>query len=219
MRNNTLASLAGTMRRRGMTQEAIEAALQQENLKRCTKPLDASEVSSIAASIAKYPAADNADLVRSLTDSGNADRFGARYKDELRYVPERGKWLVWDDPCWREDARGAVIQRAKQVARDIYQEGSAVDDDAARVAIAKHGRASQQLARLKAMVELAQSVPELIAPLASLDADDMLLGVLNGIVDLRTGKLRAARREDLLTRQAPVRFDPMAKCPSRPESR
>jgi putative DNA primase/helicase len=51
-RNHGLASLAGTMRRRGMTQEAIEAALLIENSKNCNPPLDSSEVLAIAASVA-----------------------------------------------------------------------------------------------------------------------------------------------------------------------
>jgi hypothetical protein len=57
-RNAALASLAGTMRRRGMTPEAIEAALVKENDARCKPPLRASEVREIARSVARYePAA------------------------------------------------------------------------------------------------------------------------------------------------------------------
>ena len=45
------------------------------------------------------------------------------------------------------------------------------------------------------------------------DNDPFLLGVMNGVVDLRTGELREARREDRVTRQVPVKFDPSATCP------
>jgi len=58
VRNAALASLAGTMRRRGMSLEAIDAALMQENMARCTPPLSESEVREIARSVARYaPAA------------------------------------------------------------------------------------------------------------------------------------------------------------------
>ncbi len=53
-RNDTLASLAGTMRRKGMTREAIEAALLTENANRCRPPLTDAEVRAIAASVARY---------------------------------------------------------------------------------------------------------------------------------------------------------------------
>ncbi|RMF21491.1 MAG: DUF3987 domain-containing protein, partial [Deltaproteobacteria bacterium] len=60
-RNNTLASLASTMRRRGMPAEAIEAALLQENALRCDPPLPDDEVRRIARSVARYePSADRA---------------------------------------------------------------------------------------------------------------------------------------------------------------
>jgi hypothetical protein len=52
-RNTALASLAGTMRRRGMSLEAIEAALLAENMK-CDPPLAESEVLAIAKSVSKY---------------------------------------------------------------------------------------------------------------------------------------------------------------------
>lgn len=52
-RNETLASLAGTMRRRGMSGSAIEAALLVENL-RCDPPLPDVEVRNIATSVARY---------------------------------------------------------------------------------------------------------------------------------------------------------------------
>ena len=55
-RNNALTSLAGTMRGRGMSHEAIEAALQKENQLRCDPPLGEDEVRKIALSISQYPA-------------------------------------------------------------------------------------------------------------------------------------------------------------------
>jgi hypothetical protein len=53
-RNATLARLAGTMRRVGMTQAEIVAALLQTNKDRCFPPLSPREVERIAASVARY---------------------------------------------------------------------------------------------------------------------------------------------------------------------
>lgn len=53
-RNATLTSLAGAMRRRGASLEAIEAALAAEN-QRCDPPLPDAEIQGIAASIGRYP--------------------------------------------------------------------------------------------------------------------------------------------------------------------
>ncbi len=53
-RNDSLTSLAGTMRRRGMGAEEIEAALSVTNTKRCNPPLAEEEVRKIAASVCRY---------------------------------------------------------------------------------------------------------------------------------------------------------------------
>ncbi len=53
-RNETLTSLAGSMRRRGMSQGAIKSALLAENQARCEPPLADSEVLKIAASLGRY---------------------------------------------------------------------------------------------------------------------------------------------------------------------
>lgn len=61
-RNCTLTSLAGSMRRPGMTPEEIAAGLLEVNTRRCRPPLSEAEVRKIAGSVAQYePAADNED--------------------------------------------------------------------------------------------------------------------------------------------------------------
>jgi len=53
-RNASLISVAGTMRRRGMSVASIEAALQAENIARCQPKLTAKEVTGIAKSAGRY---------------------------------------------------------------------------------------------------------------------------------------------------------------------
>ena len=70
-RNTTLASLAGSMRRRGMAAPEIEAALQVTNATRCRPPLDTREVGRIAASVGRYPLGDaRGGIGRLTTDTG-----------------------------------------------------------------------------------------------------------------------------------------------------
>lgn len=57
-RNATLASIAGTMRRRGLGYDEIFAALQVTNRKRCQPPLPESEIASIAHSVCRYAPAE-----------------------------------------------------------------------------------------------------------------------------------------------------------------
>lgn len=53
-RNDTLTRIAGGLRRQGMGEAAIAAALHATNAERCVPPLPDSEVDKIAASVARY---------------------------------------------------------------------------------------------------------------------------------------------------------------------
>jgi archaellum biogenesis ATPase FlaH len=57
-RNSTLTSLAGTMRRKGMSEEAIRAGLLKQNELMCCPPLSEDEIKAIASSVAKYEPGD-----------------------------------------------------------------------------------------------------------------------------------------------------------------
>ena len=54
-RNSTLTSLAGTLRRYGLSVRALEAALLKENETRCVPSLPVREVLAIARSVSRYP--------------------------------------------------------------------------------------------------------------------------------------------------------------------
>jgi hypothetical protein len=70
-RNNKLASIAGTMRHRGLSREAIQAALLEENRLRCDPPLSEAEVRAIAASVARYePGANYQHFNGAATEGG-----------------------------------------------------------------------------------------------------------------------------------------------------
>jgi len=72
-RNATLISLAGTMRRRGMTEESILSALLDENILRCDPPLEEEEVRKVAASVARYKPRETSESGRK----SQADRLVA----------------------------------------------------------------------------------------------------------------------------------------------
>jgi putative DNA primase/helicase len=225
-RNKALTSYAGTMRRRGASEAEILAALQVANAQRCQPPLEAREVEKIAASVAQYEPADNVVSIASvnghgsprppagfnLTDLGNAERFAAQHGENARYCYPWRKWLVWTGARWERDDAGRVHQLAKETVRGIYREAADAEDNDRRKALAKHASASESETRIRAMVELSKSERP-ISP-DELDADPWLLNAKNGTIDLRTGELREHRREDLITKLAPVDYDPDAPAPT-----
>jgi putative DNA primase/helicase len=224
-RNDALASLAGTMRRRGMGEAEILAALQVANEQRCQPPLEAEEVEKIAASVARYAPADNVIRISvnghgsappsqgyNLTDLGNAERFVRDHGEDVRYCYPWRKWLVWTGTRWERDDTGKVHKLAKETVRAIYREASDAEDEDRRKALAKHATQSEAEPKIRAMLELAKSE----APISpdTLDADPWLFNATNGTIYLRTGALREHRREDLITKLAPVEYAPSATAPT-----
>lgn len=228
-RDQVLTSLAGTMRRRGMSVEAIRAALWAENLAKCEPPVSDADIDRIANSVGRYqpsapvlvtPTAAPQDtepepqvrIGSTREDTSNSERFADQHKDRVRYACQRGKWLVWDGCRFKPDEAGAVMELAKQTARSIYIEAAGLPEDEAP-RMAKWAESTCDSKRLAAMLRLASSDPRLVVTEDKLDADDWVINSRNGVLDLRTGVLREHAKADLMTRLAGAAYDPEAQCP------
>jgi P4 family phage/plasmid primase-like protien len=211
-RNSTACSLAGSMRARGMSLEAIRAGLKADNEKRFDPPLDDKEIENVLKSAAKWEQG-TAQGPEHLTDLGNARRLVALHGQDLRYSNQYG-WHVWDQRRWEQDNNGAVERYAKTAVRNIYVEAASCDNKENREAIANHAHRSESDARIKSMISLAKSELELVVRHQELDRDPWLLNVNNGTLNLKTGELMPHRREDLITKLIPLDYNPEAVCPT-----
>jgi P4 family phage/plasmid primase-like protien len=169
-----------------------------------------------------------------LTDTGNGVRLVRRHGEDLRHCFPWRKWLAWDGCRWRLDDAGTVGGLAKETVRALYAEAQdevkevgekmkdADEEGQARLArVLKDATAklawalkSEHAQRHAAMIDMARSECGVPVLPAELDRDPWLLNVPNGTVDLRTGRLREHRRDDLITRLCPTPFDPDAPAPT-----
>jgi putative DNA primase/helicase len=162
-----------------------------------------------------------------LTDLGNARRIVRRHGRDLRYVHPWKTWLNWDGRRWAEDVTGEAVRRVKETQDALFRSaaegikalGDVGDDKAAAAEKARlarlmgHALKWEDARNIARSLDLARSEPCVPALPGHFDADPLLLNVLNGTLDLRTGQLRPHRREDLLTKLSSVNFDPAAACP------
>lgn len=147
------------------------------------------------------------------TDLGNAQRLIYLHGENVRYCHKWAKWLVWDGKRWRTDDSASIYSLAKETIRSIYGEAQKIGDEEKRQAVARWAMISEQWNRIEAMIRLA-AVDESIAVMPDdLDVDLFLLNVNSGTIDLRSGLLRKHSRKDLITKLAPVDYQPDAKMP------
>jgi putative DNA primase/helicase len=149
------------------------------------------------------------------TDAGNAELFAALYGEKLRFDHARQRWLIWNGNRWEEDTQVQVLPIAKRAAR--YRLGLVTkclkEDDKDYKSEVLWCIESEQRHRIRAALDLARAERPLSMSGKEFDKDAWLLGVENGVVDLRTGKLREARRENWITLSTRVPFDEHAPCP------
>lgn len=166
-------------------------------------------------------AANGANLKQShypLTHSGNAERLIDTYGNLVRYVPEWKKWLAWDGKRWVVSADGAeVSQYALAIARSImstipYEVDPVANEDMKKAFMgwAKNSESAQNRTATKNLVA---EDPRIRVSFESLDNDEYLFNVKNGVIDLKTGQLMPHSPTRQITKLAPVDYNPNAKCP------
>ena len=147
---------------------------------------------------------------RALSDLGNAERLADACRDKLRWV-DGLEWLVWDGQRWKRDTSYEVQRLAVAAIRGIVREINSHPAGADRTA--KHALKSESANGIANALKLLRGLPGVAHPVSDFDRDPWLLNCENGTIDLRTGTLRAHDPADLITKLAPVAWDPSADAP------
>lgn len=142
---------------------------------------------------------------RSLSDVGNGRRLVDTFGAGTRYTSGLG-WFVWKNGYWKPDVEDLeVTELAKRIAPIISSEVESHPPKDQSVVI-KWADSSRSSARLRSAVESAKSDPRVSVPVDAWDKEDNLLGVLNGVIDLKSGDLLKGQPDLLITRRAPVSY-------------
>jgi putative DNA primase/helicase len=148
-----------------------------------------------------------------LTEIGNAERFVEAYRGHVRYYQQTNSWLVWDGTHFAPDEYKKVERYAKGTIRQLYRDALTIEDKEGKQAALKFALRSETDHGIRALLSRAAAEEGVPVVANDLDIDPWLFNVLNGTIDLRTGKLRPHNPDDLISKVAPVRFDPDARCP------
>ena len=157
-------------------------------------------------------------------EKGDGILHSALFRGKLVYVPEVKTWYRWTGQQWEPTHIHRVEASVDEVGLK-YREIAAHYDKLAQDAVdsgdealgAKFSGSAERLRKRAGYLNSSKGVNACIKfTLANLeplitkpdvwDKDPWLLGVTNGVVDLRTGELRAGRPTDYMRRACPVEW-------------
>ena len=159
----------------------------------------------------------NSDDDVDLSHDALASDMGARGWDrDARHVATWGRWLFWTGSHWQPDTRldhmtrtrGFLRERAAELVEWAERKADKLDaeegegkGDKLRGWAKDQARTLRSKTTVAAVESLARANRRSVAQPDDFDGNRLLLGTPGGTVDLRTGILREARRDDMLTKQ------------------
>jgi len=151
-------------------------------------------------------------------DTFNGQVFAELHLGRLKYVYPARKWIRWDERRWSWCSGGEALEAAKATAQEVLRR-AAEDfqrDPSSAEAKRKLSQAQQSfnLKRLEPMLICAAAETEMhVTEMSELDANPMLLGCRNGVIDLKNGQLLWPQPEMLITKQVDAEYHKEAPCP------
>jgi putative DNA primase/helicase len=127
------------------------------------------------------------ETIPAFSEEALALEYAKEHAPYLRYVADWGKWMIWDNSCWKQDNTLRALDLARQLCRKA---AAHANQDAERLA---NRTTSSNVAFL------ARADRRLAATTDQWDANPWLLNTPTGTVDLRTGNLRSSEPADYLT--------------------
>jgi putative DNA primase/helicase len=120
-------------------------------------------------------------------------RFTERHANDVRYVATWGKWMCFDQGRWVEDAILSVFDRCRVICREASETCIALNKEPL-------AKALMSAVTIAGVQRIATSDPRTATSVGQWDQDIWLLNTPGGAVDLRSGIMRAHRREDYCTK-------------------
>jgi len=149
------------------------------------------------------------------SDQDLAIRFAKRHASLLRHLPQSKSWRFWNGTNWAPDEILRAPELLKEFLRDVGDKTSrgivANDKQAKEARKFAAGLCSARIA--KAVMQLAASDARLTATSDQFDQDPWALNTKSGIVDLRSGELRAHDPSAMMSKITKTTVGSSADCP------
>jgi len=212
-RNDSLFRLSSSLVGREVDYEDAKTQVLSANSS-YNPPLPEGEaLSCLDSAYSRYEPNKNTELsVQHLTELGSAKELVNSYGLDIRFVPQFGKWLIWDGYRWCFDETGHISRLAKANALSQYEKVAQLDDFNQRREMSRYATKSESRQAIESTIHLAKTEEGIPLKVEQLDTNQYFLGVANGVINLKSGEMLDDTKNDYLTKQAPAVYKRNAQC-------
>jgi P4 family phage/plasmid primase-like protien len=141
---------------------------------------------------------------------GSVYRFIDRYAKDMRFLAEAKVWTYWDGRKWATDRGGYAWSRAvKTVEGALADTAGWVGKDKKRATRALfYSQIAKGTGHIKGVIEGASLMPGVPVSETDFDKEEDVINCLNGVVDLRTGRVYPHARERMMTKLVEYPYEP-----------
>lgn len=151
-----------------------------------------------------------------MDDTSVADYLHASFKDKFRYCSEEKRWYLWTGSAWQPDLLFEVHRAATHAAKMVRDAAATYHQQTqSRDSLRQYNNSKSCLnnRNIEAAIARFRAVPGMSVKAEMFDRETHLLNLQNGTYDLRSGQLRPASPDDLITMTFGASYDPEATCP------
>jgi putative DNA primase/helicase len=157
---------------------------------------------------------------------GDGMLYAAIHQDQFLYNKSTTEWMSWAGHFWERDIMAKSLASVENVSKRYLEEASDLVDKIGAAAKSgkkdrvqdlqkvqdniykRVGRLRSERGRTNCLKFAHTNIENSIAIKGDeLDMNPWLLACQNGVIDLRTGKLRPGRPDDLISKASPFEFD------------
>lgn len=231
-RNNALYMRLMTLRKAGCGMAVIREEASRFNAEALCPPLGGDEVRRVVESVSNNVTASTAisgfleekirdSLIKLYsmrpecteryknTEIGWANLFADAFKDEARFCPDLNAWLYYDGVRWVKDLGSLYVAELAKALADALHIYVLTLSETDRKIFHPGWEKWQILKTRLSIIKDARGVHPVRVD--EFDSDPYLLNVGNGTLNLKTSELQPHSPDDLITRLAPVAFNPDAQ--------
>lgn len=148
-------------------------------------------------------------------ENGDAELFAALYSNRVVYDHQAGEWNLWRGSFWERDRTREIYSCVFDGVANEYLEAAKHATDRTKRDLTDRARYLLTKKRADSILYLASTKDAIKITGREWDADPLILGVNNGVIDLRTGEFRTGKPSEYIRSHAPADWQGLdTPCPT-----